>query len=180
MKKQSCTPASCSSHPSRGSWQEDIQDLVLSFLNRAGIFREAAAASGTPLYLFEPDVMEKRARAFTGAFRSHIADFEAFFAMKCNNHPDVAATAVQAGLGLDVSSGMELQRALDAGCERILFSGPGKTKGELELAAANAGKVTVLLDSFGELERLEEAASGAGTAVGAGVRLTTVEQGLWR
>ncbi len=180
MKSRECQPVSGRSHPFSSNWQKDIHDLVLSFLDRAGIFRQAAADGGTPLYIYEPDVMEERARAFMGAFRSHIRDFEAFFAMKCNNHPDVAATAVQAGLGLDVSSGVELQRALDAGCERILFSGPGKTKGELELAAANAGKVTVLLDSFGELERLEKAASGAGTAVGAGIRLTTVEQGLWR
>lgn len=161
-------------------WQKEIRDLVLSFLQRSDSLIEAATGNGTPLFLFEPDVMGERSRAFTDAFSSHLEDFQAFFAMKCNNHPDVAREAVKAGLGLDVSSGLELQTALETGCRRILFSGPGKTEKELELAAINAPRVTVLIDSFGELERLDSAALKAGTVITAGVRLTTREDGLWR
>ncbi|MDF1525696.1 MAG: hypothetical protein RRA15_10035 [bacterium] len=50
----------------------------------------------------------------------------------------------------------------------------------MELAALNAPRVTVLIDSFGELERLDSAALKAGTVITAGVRLTTREDGLWR
>ena len=161
-------------------WQMEIRDLVLSFLQRKNVLIETANANGTPLFLFEPDVMGERSRAFINAFSSHLEDFQAFFAMKCNNHPDVAREAVKAGLGLDVSSGLELHTSLEIGCRRILFSGPGKTEKELELAAINAPRVTVLIDSFGELERLDAAALKAGTTITAGVRLTTREEGLWR
>lgn len=180
METRVCQAESGGIDPSQSSWQKDVQDLVLSFLKRSDTLKAAVMDSGTPLYIFEPAVMMERANAFTDAFRRHFEDFEAFFAMKCNNHPDVAATAVKAGLGLDVSSGVELQRALDVGCERILFSGPGKAEAELELAAVHSGKVKVLLDSFSELQRLEAAALKAGTVVSAGIRLTTVERGLWR
>jgi len=160
-------------------WEKEIRDLVLSFLDRSEKLKEAAL-EGTPLFLYEPAVMLERIGVFNDAFSFHLNDFEAFFAMKCNNHPEVAREAAGAGLGLDVSSGLELQTALEVGCRRILFSGPGKSEKELELAAANAEEVTVLIDSFGELQLLESVASRAGKIVTAGVRLTTREDGLWR
>ena len=161
------------------NWEKEIRDLVLSFLDRSESLQEAAL-EGTPLFLYEPAVMLERIGVFNDAFSFHIDDFQAFFAMKCNNHPEVAREAAGAGLGLDVSSGLELQTALEVGCRRILFSGPGKSEKELELAAANAEEVTVLIDSFGELQRLESVASKAGKVVTAGVRLRTREDGLWR
>jgi len=174
------TSGSCFPVVNGDRWEKEVRDMVLPFLDRSDIFHQAAAANGTPVYLFEPRVLEERSRTFTHAFSSQLEEFEAFFAVKCNNHPDVAGEAVAAGLGLDVSSGLELQTALETPCEHILFSGPGKTDRELDLAAANAGRVTVLMDSFGELDRLEKAACKAGATVTAGVRLTTREDGLWR
>jgi diaminopimelate decarboxylase len=158
----------------------EIRNLVLSILNRSEIFIQTVQEWGTPLYIYEPGKFETKARTFVEAFTSHLNVFEAFFALKCNNHPEVAAAAVMAGLGLDVSSGIELELALKTGCKRILFSGPGKTKQELDLAAAHPERVTVLMDSFGELENLDLAASRTGSSVTAGVRLTTNEEGLWR
>lgn len=173
-------PGSCRSDSLADGREREIQNQVLSFLQRSERFREAALAGGTPLYIFEPEVMRERIRTFVDAFNHHLDSFEAFFAMKCNHHPEVVSTAVHSGLGLDVSSGIELSAAIEAGCRRILFSGPGKTDVELEMAAAHADRVTVLLDSFGELERLKAAASKEGVTVAAGVRVTTREEGLWR
>ena len=79
-----------------------------------------------------------------------------------------------------MSSGLELKTALDLNAKEIIFSGPGKTPRELDLAVRNSSRVTVLLDSFGELERLEEAAAPLETKVRAGVRLNTNPKGLWR
>jgi diaminopimelate decarboxylase len=160
--------------------EKQIRNLVISVLERSDSLLEITATNDTPLYLFEPAVIHERSIAFTRAFSSHLEEFEAFFALKCNNHPHVAREAVAAGLGLDVSSGAELQLALETGCRHILFSGPGKTDAELDLAAANAARVTVLMDSFGEMNRLETAAVKAGATVTAGVRLTTRDDGLWR
>ncbi|MDT8395967.1 MAG: decarboxylase [bacterium] len=160
--------------------EKEVRDLVLSFLARAEELKAAADLRNTPLYLFDPASLSASCRAFVGAFEERLPGFEAFFAMKCNNHPWMAAGVVAAGLGLDVSSGLELENALAAGCRRILFSGPGKTDDELGLALENRDAVTILLDSPGELDRLAGIVSFSGAPVRTGVRITTQEEGLWR
>lgn len=159
---------------------EDLAAYVASFQQRAEEFRSIRERHGSPLYLLEEEALRARAREFTSAFGQVLSNFQAFFALKSNNHPLVAATLVQAGLGLDASSGLELSAALDTGCGYIVFSGPGKTEAELGLAAAHPGRVTVLMDSFGELERLQRVAAVQGRSLSAGVRLTSDENGLWR
>jgi diaminopimelate decarboxylase len=103
-----------------------------------------------------------------------------YYAVKSNNHPDVARVMLAAGFGLDVSSGLELEMALSLGARDIVFSGPGKTAAELQLAVAHADRVIVLMDSPGELHRLEAMAAKAGRSVRCGVRLTVNPSGLWR
>jgi diaminopimelate decarboxylase len=87
---------------------------------------------------------------------------------------------LEANFGLDVSSGLELEAALSVGARDIVFSGPGKTDAELHLAAAHSDKVVVLMDSFGELHRLEGVAAKLNRRVRCGVRLTVNPVGLWR
>ena len=159
---------------------EVIRAYVRSFLPQRQHFLDFSMRHGTPVYLFDENVLLQRAKQFTTAFSEEIPRFRAFFAMKSNNHPAVAESLVKFGIGLDVSSGLELETALATGCQNILFSGPGKTEAELDLAAANAEVVTVLIDSFGELHRLAEVSRLRKVVVQAGVRLTTEEKGLWR
>ena len=159
---------------------EVICAYVRSFQNQRQLFLDFTARHGTPVYLFDEDVLLQRAKQFTTTFSQEIPGIHAFFAMKSNNHPAVAESLVEFGFGLDVSSGLELETALGTGCKHILFSGPGKTEAELDLAVANAEAVTVLIDSFGELDRLEGVARLRDVVVRAGVRLTTEEKGLWR
>jgi len=103
-----------------------------------------------------------------------------YYALKSNSHPLIATTLINEGIGLDVSSGLELETALDYGAKSIVFSGPGKRQDELQLAVTHADSVTILLDSFGELERLEQVAAELDVKIRAGVRLTTDESGIWR
>jgi diaminopimelate decarboxylase len=70
--------------------------------------------------------------------------------------------------------------ALELGAQDIVFSGPGKTADELQLALANADRVTLLMDSFGELARAGQLAAKMGVTVACGVRLTVDPSGLWR
>ena len=155
-------------------------EYVRSLLAQKDRFLDCSVRHGTPVYLFDEKVLLNRAKQFTDAFANEIPGFRSFFAVKSNNHPAVARSLVKFGLGLDVSSGLELEAALDTSCQHILFSGPGKTDAELELAAANASAVKVLMDSFGEFDRLERVASGRNVEVRTGLRLTTEEKGLWR
>jgi diaminopimelate decarboxylase len=157
----------------------ELLDFVL--FHAAGRERYLSAAAGkTPVYLLEPEVLAERAARFRGAFAAELSDIGCYFAMKSNNAPEVSREMIRAGFGLDVSSGLELAAALDLRCPDIVFSGPGKTRAELEQAVDNSGSVTLLVDSFGELERLEATAAGKNVRVRAGVRLNPDPRGLWR
>ena len=157
-----------------------VRDYVQPFLDQRGRYLGARKSYGSPLYLFEEAVVLDRLHRFRGAFEAHLSEIDIFYALKSNDHPAIVHTLVSENCGLDVSSGMELEQALAAGATAIVFSGPGKTDAELQLAIRHADQVTILIDSFGELDRLARLTSGAGPQVWAGVRLTTEEKGLWR
>ncbi|MFH1155374.1 MAG: decarboxylase [Pseudomonadota bacterium] len=157
----------------------ELEPFLTAYGNRRDQYL-AAAARGTPVYVLEPGVLARRAIAFKEAFQEVLPDIGCYYAMKSNNAPQVSKEMIRLGFGLDVSSGLELGEALDLGCRDIVFSGPGKTAGELALAVDHARETTVLMDSFGELDRLETAAAANGVAIRAGVRLTDNPQGLWR
>jgi diaminopimelate decarboxylase len=160
--------------------KKELDEFVLSFLQRREEFLAARREHGSPLYLIESSVVRKRVAKFQATFRAAIPDFRVYYAVKSNSHPDLCKMMVKSGIGLDVSSGQELESAISSGASDIVFSGPGKTDAELNLAAKYREKVTVLIDSFNELDRLEAAAARSGRVVRAGVRLTTDERGLWR
>jgi diaminopimelate decarboxylase len=158
----------------------ELETFVRSFLQRRDFFLDLTHRYGAPLYVLEEAVLLERAARFRTAFESILPEIKPFYAIKSNNHPAVASSLVRAGMGLDVSSGEELNIALACNAERILFSGPGKTEMELRSAVEHSDRVTVLLDSYLELERLEQAAAEQNKVVRAGVRLTTDEFGIWR
>jgi len=159
---------------------DEVAAFVGSFLKRGDTFIEMAGHHGSPLYIFDEKALLDRAAQFAGAFKETLGDIRIFYAVKSNSCPLLVGSLVRSGLGLDVSSGPELELALRSNCCDIIFSGPGKTDKELQLAAGHCDRVTVLMDSFGELERLEKAAAELQIPIKAGVRLTTDERGLWR
>ncbi len=158
----------------------EIGSFVSGFLQRRDVFLQTCLRHGSPLYVVEESVLLERAEQFTGAFRRVLPDVHVYYAMKSNNNAGIIKTFADAGLGMDVSSGVELRIALDSGAADIVFSGPGKTDKELTLAVENSERTKVLIDSFGELERLQRLAAQKGASVRTGVRLTTDGSGLWR
>ena len=160
--------------------KEELMGFVIKYLTRSKFFLEELKNHASPIYILDTSALLDRAEQFKKEFRSVLPDAAFYFAVKSNNHPEISRRLIQAGFGLDVSSGMELRMALELESKEIVFSGPGKTEEELDLAARNSGCVTVLLDSFGELHRLERIASAINSQVRAGIRLTTNPKGLWR
>lgn len=160
--------------------ETELASFVGSFLERRDAFLLMAKQHGSPAYVFDRARLKERARAFVASFERHVSDIRVFYAMKSNNHPLVASTLIAEGFGIDVSSGVELQQAVELGATELLFSGPGKTNEELELTLGHTDRVTILIDSFGELARLDQLAARKGGRVRAGVRLTTEESGIWR
>ena len=159
---------------------EEIGSFVNGFLQRREVFLQTCRQHGSPLYVVDESVLRERAEQFTHAFSEVLPGVCVYYAMKSNTHPLIVNTLVNAGLSLDVSSGLELQMALETEAADIVFSGPGKTENELILAVENSDRTTLLIDSFGELEHLQRIAAEKDTAIRAGVRLTIDNQGLWR
>ena len=157
-----------------------LSAFVQRFLDRRDAFLDLTARCGSPLYVLEPQTLRERAGQFAAAFAGELPESRIYYAVKCNHHGTVLRTLVEAGLGLDVSSGVELELALECGAKDIVFSGPGKTEAELRLAVEQRAGTTVLLDSFSELQRLERVAAAASAPVRAGVRLMADERGGWR
>jgi diaminopimelate decarboxylase len=129
-----------------------------------------ARAVGTPFYCYSTATLERHYRVFAGAF----ADVDALvcYAMKANSNQAVIATLARLGAGADVVSGGELLRARAAGVptEKIMFSGVGKTAGELALAVEQ-GILCVNVESEAELDLLASIAAGKGRSADISIRV---------
>jgi diaminopimelate decarboxylase len=132
---------------------------------------EIARTVGTPVYIYSSATMERHARVFREAVGA-VGDPLVAYAVKANPNAAVLATLARAGLGADVVSGGELRRALAAGipAERIVFSGVGKTREEMELAC-RTGIYQFNLESEPEAEMLSEVASALGCQAAVAFRI---------
>jgi diaminopimelate decarboxylase len=120
---------------------------------------------GTPCYVYSRAALTEAWRAFDAAFtgRDHLV----CYAVKANSTLAVLNLFARLGSGFDIVSGGELQRVLAAGGDprKVVFSGVGKTAGEMREALA-AGILCFNVESEGELIRLDAVAGEAGkTAV---------------
>ena len=116
---------------------------------------------GTPLYVYELDVMAERVAKLRACLPPEV---DVAYAVKANPSLGVIATLGALGLGADVASGGELAAALRAGIppDRIVMTGPGKRDDELE-AAVRARVRAITAESPGELARLEAIAAALRT-----------------
>lgn len=124
---------------------------------------ELAARFGTPLYVYDLDVVSGQVDALRAALPPVV---ELAYAVKANPSLGVVAHLAELGLGADVASAGELVTAIRAGVApgTIVVTGPGKTEAELQLAVAS-GVRAVTVESPGELGRLEVIAANAGRRV---------------
>lgn len=121
---------------------------------------ELAARFGTPLYVYDLDVIERQVAALAGVLPPVV---DLAYAVKANPALAVVEHLGRLGLGTDVASAGELALATRAGigADRIVMTGPGKRDDELA-AAVTAGIRAVTVESPGELARLEVIARTAG------------------
>ncbi|MBD3011091.1 alanine racemase [Streptomyces sp. 5-10] len=125
---------------------------------------DLAARFGTPVYVYDLDEVAAAARDLLGALP---AETELFYALKANPHPDVVAAlrAVPGGrCRAEISSTGELDAALAGGFAGAdcLYTGPGKTPGELR-AAVGRGVRLFSTDSLTDVEHVGAAAREHGT-----------------
>ena len=131
-------------------------------LHAEGVAIDTIAASvGTPFYCYSTATLRRHYRVFADAFTG--LDVLVCFALKANSSLAVIRTLADMGAGADVVSEGELRRALAAGvpASRIVFSGVGKTRRELDFAL-KTGILQINVESEPELEALNEAALARG------------------
>jgi diaminopimelate decarboxylase len=141
----------------------DYFELKDGVLHAEGVpLTRIAEEAGTPIYVYSTATIERHVRVFREALEG-VGEPWIAFAVKANPNRAVLATLARLGLGADVVSGGELQRALAAGIPagKIVFSGVGKTADEMALAL-NAGIGQFNLESLEEAETLSEVAARLG------------------
>ncbi|GFZ99205.1 MAG: diaminopimelate decarboxylase [Sphingomonadales bacterium CG12_big_fil_rev_8_21_14_0_65_65_10] len=123
---------------------------------------QIAEAVDTPVYVYSRATLERHAQVFVEGLAALDAPLIAF-AVKANPNLAVLKVLAQQGFGADVVSGGELARALAAGMppERIVFSGVGKTRTEMQ-AALDAGIRQLNIESEEEGRELAELAAARG------------------
>ena len=118
---------------------------------------------GTPLYVFDEDMVRSMCRGFVEGFTAKYADTMVVYACKAYVNPALARILMEEGLGLDVVSGGELAvaQAVDYPSRLVYFHGNNKGPAELR-DALDWGIGRIVVDSFYELELLDKLAGEAG------------------
>ena len=166
-------------HEPEGLHRGELTALVRESIKKRDIYMRAVECFGTPQYLLDEPRLFNQITRFQQAFDSANHLVRTHYAFKSNPSLCAVQAICRAGISADVSSGLELELALQCGFEHIVLSGPAKTDAELTLALENSERVTVHLDSFRELERLEYLAAQMGRNIDVGIRLNTQGHGLW-
>jgi diaminopimelate decarboxylase len=124
---------------------------------------ELAREHGTPLYVYSGATIEENFRRFDGAFAP--VDHLVCYATKANSSLAIVRRLAEIGAGADVVSGGELRAALECGipADRIVFSGVGKTDGEIA-AGVDVAILAFNAESEREIEKID-AIAGARRAL---------------
>ena len=123
--------------------------------------QDIAAQVGTPFYVYSTATLIRHFKLFDEALDG--LDHLVCFAMKASSNQAILKTLGDLGAGMDVVSGGEYLRAHAAGVpgERIVFSGVGKTRGEM-YQALQGGVRQFNIESEPELNLLNEVALSLG------------------
>jgi len=129
----------------------------------------AAARYGTPLYLYDFDVIERQVVRLRRALGPR---FELAYAVKANPSLGILYFLRKFGLSSDVASKGELLAVRRAGCppSKILSTGPAKSDADIE-ALVCAGVSQIHVEGEWELEQIEKIGGRLRKRVRVGLRL---------
>ena len=108
-----------------------------------------------PFYVYDLDALLAR----LDFFQKSVAPAKVYYAVKANACEGILKALCERGIGVDVVSGGEIQLARRMGfsAKDIIFSGVGKTVGEIELALEE-GILQFNVESVSELRRIAKVA----------------------
>ena len=127
----------------------DVRDLVEKY--------------GSPLYIYDEATLRDVCRDFVGSFTAEYPNTHIEYSSKAFANPAVSKIIEEEGLDMDVVTGGELAVAIaaDFPAERMNFHGNNKGREEL-VEALSYGIGLITLDSFAEIELLNEVAGELG------------------
>ena len=139
---------------------------------------DIAAAVGTPVYVYSTATLERHftvlrdALVAEGIKGDDGGDPLIAFAVKANSNLAILKTLARLGAGADTVSEGEIRRALAAGVppEKIVFSGVGKTAGELAFAL-KAGVAEINVESEPEMRLASQVAQSLGMRATIAIRV---------
>lgn len=120
-----------------------------------------ARKTGTPAYVYSHRTLDRHFTVFDQAFAK--IDHLVCFAVKSNSNVAILRVFARRGGGVDIVSGGELYRALQAGVDpgKVVYSGVGKRIDEIEFAL-EAGILLFNVESLQELEVIDACAGRLG------------------
>lgn len=131
---------------------------------------DIATAHGTPTYVYSAASIDAAFRDYQVALigRAHLI----CYAVKANSNLAILNRLARLGAGFDVVSGGELARVVQAGGDpgKVVFSGVGKTRGELALAL-DKGIRCFNVESESELKQLADVAATQGQVAPVSIRI---------
>jgi diaminopimelate decarboxylase len=139
-------------------------------------YADLAARFGTPTYVYDLDQVTEARDALLDMLPD---EFELFYAVKANPHPDVARELRSGDRGracrAEISSTGELATAINAGFDpgECLYTGPGKTDVELD-HAISTGVRMFSVESLSDLRHVGAAAQRHGVLAKALLRVNSV------
>jgi diaminopimelate decarboxylase len=140
--------------------RELISDLFSDSRNELVIggigVTDLAQRFGTPLFVYDEGVLLRKWNLLRSTFPER---FEIHYSVKANPNLTLLRWFLDRGAGLEIASDGELFLALEAGCPPglILFAGPGKTNGQIELVLRKKiGEIHA--ESLTELQRISSIA----------------------
>ena len=144
-------------------------------LNISGVgVSELKAQYGTPLYVYNENMLVNQCRTFINNFKSSKFNTEVLYASKAFSCLEVLRIASREGLGVDVVSLGEIHTAYKAGYDmrRAYFHGNNKTREELQYAL-EVGVGTIVIDNDYEYEMINEIVRESGNTVDVLLRINT-------
>ncbi len=110
----------------------------------------------TPFYCYHSEVIKDRVDKMKSALPRFV---KIHFAVKSNSNIEILKLLKSQGCGVDIVSGGELKRVLEAGFKGndVIFSGVGKTRSEIEFAVRE-DVLQINVESPAELDRIGKVA----------------------
>jgi diaminopimelate decarboxylase len=129
-----------------------------------------AAQFGSPTYVYSKAALLENFDSYANACAGR--DALVCYAMKANSNLAILDILARRGAGFDIVSGGELLRVIAAGGDpaKVIFSGVGKTVGEMRLALSH-DILCFNVESIPELHRLNEVAGAMGKTARVSLRV---------